>query len=90
MVNGLVDEKKSTIFRMTQKRPRGRPKGIPKGRSRETGGTVAFTLELSVPLKDTMSALAKRDRRTLRAIMEIALEEYLKSQGLWPPAASKE
>lgn len=86
MVNGLMDDKSSTIFRMTQKKTRGRPKGNPKGRSRETGGTVPFTLELTHPLKDAMVAISKRDKRTLRAIMEIALEKYLSEQGVWPPA----
>lgn len=85
MVNGLMGAKSCTIVRMTQKRKRGRPAGNAKGRSRETGNTVAFTLELALPLKGAMSELSKRDRRTLRAIMEIALEEYLTRQGLWPP-----
>lgn len=87
MVNGLIERRPVTLVSMKEKRGRGRPPGKGKGRSRDAGDTVAFTLELAIPLKDALDGLSKKDRRSRRAIMEIALEEYLTKHGFWPPPA---
>jgi hypothetical protein len=60
-------------------------KPIMKGRSRERGDTVTFTFEMTPELDRAFEALAKRDMRTKKAVLTMALQGVLKSQGLWPP-----
>ncbi len=43
-------------------------------------------LRLNVRVMNAMRQLAEKNRRTLTAEMEIALEKYLAEAGLWPPS----
>ena len=40
-------------------------------------------------LRDAFEEARKRNRRSLKDEVSIALEFYLKSQGLWPPSESE-
>ena len=58
----------------------------PRGRARERGATTSFTFEMEPPLGAALEACARRDKRTKKAVLTIALEKYLGDEGLWPPA----
>ncbi len=49
----------------------------PSGRSRKRGETRAFTLELPATLDDALECRAEQDRRSKKAVVVIALEQYL-------------
>jgi hypothetical protein len=57
----------------------------PQGRARETGKTRLVTVELDVRLDDALEAFRQKDRRTKKAVIEMALEEYLAARKAWPP-----
>jgi hypothetical protein len=55
-----------------------------QGRARETGKTRLVTVELDVKLDDALEAFRQKDRRTKKAVIEMALEEYLAARKAWP------
>jgi predicted transcriptional regulator len=59
----------------------------PKGRARERGDSITFTFEMSPALNEAVGECAEKDMRTKRAVIVLALQDYLQRQGLWPPAA---
>jgi hypothetical protein len=67
---------------MTKKKPA-------RGRSRERGDSVPFMFELSPDLNAALEACAERDLRTKRAVVTLALQDYLQRQGLWTPPGGK-
>jgi predicted transcriptional regulator len=68
---------------MSKKRPT-QPAG--QGRARDRGATRTITVELDPALDDALEAFRIKDRRTKRAVVTIAIEQYLERQGAWPPA----
>ena len=65
---------------MAKKRPKK-----PAGRARDRGETRLVTFELDVKLDDALEVFHQRDRRTKKAIVSMALEQFLERQGAWPP-----
>jgi hypothetical protein len=61
----------------------------PRGRARERGETRPFTFEMDLPLDNALEACARQERRTKKAVLTFALEQYLAEQGFWPPAEEK-
>jgi hypothetical protein len=60
-----------------------------RGRARDRGTTVPVTVELDTALDAALEAVRLKDRRTKRAVITIAIEEYLTRNGAWPPAPEK-
>lgn len=58
---------------MAKKKPTSR-KGKPLG------------VWIDTALRDAIEAARKRNRRTLREEVSLALEQYLERLGVWPPA----
>lgn len=58
------------------------------GRARELGQTQTFTFEMTPELKEQFAACATKERRTLKAVLTVALEEYLARRGLWKASES--
>jgi hypothetical protein len=56
-----------------------------RGRARDRGETRPFTVELTPPLDDALEARAAKDMRTKKAVLVLALQEYLQRLGDWPP-----
>jgi len=48
-----------------------------------------WTLRLPPIYKQQVELASEKNRRNLSEEVKIALEQYLQSQGLWPPAKSK-
>jgi hypothetical protein len=48
-----------------------------------------FNLRLGRTYHEPLRELARRNRRTMTAEVELALEERLAAEGLWPPAEPK-
>jgi hypothetical protein len=76
MSHRLTDGSAVTMLGMAKKKS--------QGRARQRGDTVPFTLELDPELDRALEACRDRDMRTKKAIVTIALQEYLAGQGLWP------
>jgi hypothetical protein len=57
-----------------------------QGRARATGKTRLVTVELTVALDDALEAFRQADKRTKKAVIEMALEKLLSDAGYWPPA----
>ena len=55
------------------------------GRARERGVTRLVTVELEVALDDALELARHAERRTRKAVITLAIEEYLKKSGFWPP-----
>lgn len=53
-----------------------------KKKARRTGKSLHVWINPS--LRDTLDRMAERSRRSVTTEVEIALEEYLAKQGLWP------
>lgn len=49
------------------------------GRARDAGKTRLVGVELSMELVEALESVARRDRRTKRAVVELALEEYMRN-----------
>ncbi len=62
------------------------PKKKPE-RARDRGVIRPVTVEIAPELDEALEACARRDRRTKKAVLTIAIEEYLSRQGMWPPAS---
>ncbi len=83
MGHRLTDSGCAILDRMPdhEKRKLGRPKGSGKGRSRERGKTKAIAFELAPHLVDTLDHAVVAERRTRRAVIELALEMYFAHRG---------
>ena len=57
----------------------------PKGRARQRGDRVSFMFEMTPEVHAALEACARKDLRTKRAVVTLALLSYLGQQGLWPP-----
>jgi predicted transcriptional regulator len=44
------------------------------------------TFECDVALDDALQEFCRKDRRTKKAVITLALEQYLAQHGHWPPA----
>jgi hypothetical protein len=55
------------------------------GRAREQGKTRLLNVELETFLDDALEACRQKERRTKKAIVTLALEDYLARAGFWPP-----
>ena len=63
---------------MTKRRPKSdRPKPVRTG--------VSLHVYIDPTLRDAMDGLVSRTRRSLTTEVEIAIENHLKAEGLWPP-----
>ncbi len=60
-----------------------------QGRARELGGVVALNAEIDPRLDEAIEAFRIRDRRTKKAVITMALEEFLERHApdLWPGTA---
>ena len=58
----------------------------PAGRARERGETIPVTLEFRPELDAALERCMNAERRTKKAIVELALEAYLAERKFWPPA----
>jgi len=84
----------ATIFRMAKKQPRKKPPKeepmIPVAEPAQAGDrhkdrqSVRLSGRLYLALKD----LAKKNRRPLRWEVIAALEDHLRTAGMWPPPES--
>jgi predicted transcriptional regulator len=54
------------------------------GRARERGETVPFMFEMAPELAEALDECARSELRTKKAIITLALYDYLKARGLWP------
>jgi hypothetical protein len=71
---------------MGRERRKPNDKQRPKpGRARDRGDVRLVTVELDTRLDDAIEACRRRDRRTKKAVITLALEAYLSQQGLWSP-----
>jgi hypothetical protein len=61
-----------------------------KGRARETGVTISFNFEMSPRLNATLKACSKKERRTLKAVITLALEQYFERAGMWDASQEEE
>jgi hypothetical protein len=59
------------------KKTRPKAKKTTLRRARDRGEVKVFTAEISQALFDALEACRKRERRTRRALLELALEAYL-------------
>ncbi len=50
-------------------------------------GKKPINLQIDARIRDALDALTEKTRRSLTAEIEIALEEHLRKEGLWPPPA---
>jgi hypothetical protein len=71
-----------------KKRPRKPTEQKPTGRARELGKTRLVTIEIDVLLDDALEAFRQADRRTKKAVVTMALEEFLAKHGHWPPRST--
>jgi hypothetical protein len=71
---------------MTQRR-KSTDRRSRSGRAREKGQAVPFTVELTPQHASALDACVAAERRTKKAIVLLALEQYFAAAGLWPPAA---
>lgn len=51
-------------------------------------GKKALSLQIDARLRDALDAVAAKNRRSLTAELEIALEAHFAKEGLWPPTTS--
>ena len=56
-----------------------------KGRARERGDSVYVGVEVDPRLDAALEACAAKDLRSKKAVITLALQEYLGKNGLWPP-----
>lgn len=68
---------------MAKKKPSESP------RIRKRPGKRQLTFEFPDALDDALESCAERDLRSKKAVMMLALQEYLAQQGLWPPDPAK-
>jgi predicted transcriptional regulator len=54
------------------------------GRARERGETVPFMFEMAPELAEALDECARAEMRTKRAVLTLALYDYLAARGLWP------
>ena len=59
-----------------------------KSRARDEGKVVPYTVELTPDHAQALEACRIQERRTKKAVVLLALEEYLAKAGLWPPAGT--
>jgi hypothetical protein len=59
------------------------------GRARDRGEVRLVTIELDPRLDDAVEEFMVKDRRSKKVVITMALEEFLESKGLWPPAESE-
>ncbi len=71
--------------------PRKQPKGRQEDkkpargpRARDKGEVVAVGVEIDAELHAALEECVARTRRPRRAIIELALEAYLRTEGFWP------
>lgn len=55
------------------------------GRARDEGEVKFVGAELEPALISAIEKCMEKERRTKRAVITLALEEYLTRAGLWPP-----
>lgn len=58
------------------------------GEDRHTHPRLAF--HLPEDLRDAIVARAKHERRTLTSVIQLAIENYLRECGQWPPPAASD
>lgn len=56
-----------------------------KKKTKPTRSGTPLHVWLDEPLREAIEAARKKNRRSLRDEVSIALEKYLTEQGLWPP-----
>jgi hypothetical protein len=71
---------------MTDKPKRKRAEQVEPGRSRQ-GKNLNVWIEGALRDAVDMAVEQSRPRTNLKGIVEVALQEYLKTVGLWPPSA---
>jgi len=59
-------------------------------RARDTGAVRLIGAEVDPALDDALERCAGLERRSKKAVITLALEEYLAKAGLWPPAEVEE
>lgn len=64
------------------------PKTEAPGRARERGEVSLLQVEISLLLDKAVEDCRHDERRTRKALVELALEAYLKQRGFWPPGES--
>jgi len=58
---------------------------VPQGRARDRGEVIPTTFEFPPDLDQAIDRCAGKERRSRKAVVVLAIEEYLSKQGLWPP-----
>jgi len=66
---------------MTRKPKKSRPEA--QGRARDRGDTRLVTFELNAALDQALEEQSKRERRSKKAVLTLALEVYLARKGAW-------
>ena len=57
----------------------------PTGRARQSGKTRLVTFEFPAALDEALERHARSDYRSKKAIVVLALQEYLARHAAWPP-----
>lgn len=76
------------MLTMTPRKNRAMPEPSRSLRARDKGIVVPYTVEMTPEHFAALEACRKKQRRTKKEVVLLALERYFADDGLWPPVTT--